>query len=667
MPVSKGELRGSTVKKTNARSGPTDYDWCYDLSDQHLREQVNSASSLTKAQLQEDPRYEELENHYREASSLQSLRVMISRVGVDYSLFRGAEEDYYAIYRSPAGNFDRREVVFELTYDELNQGARIYHFYVSDGAEYAAVVIEASGVDLKEIRIIDLRNLEVTLRISGLKFPEVSWLPCASSFLINRYSNDDPEKAYTIQNVDPKTGKVLHEYGSWSANDDTIPYTVRFPNSSVIFLKYQKGTSPKNGIAWRTINSQEYEEIQPAGKGLMHPIGTLERDGQTIAIFEDWTDTKFGRVVGFPLLKNLSERFEIVPEGDVGIVSSWVLNDSVYCHYSDGYQNFISSTCMNSREGKRVWSSSGDCVSLYCTNQDDGHLIMWNESLCMRNAAFIYCEDSETWEPLLGKAQEDTQKIFVDRVEAPSHDGVSIPMTVFHKGKVSGRPLLLSVYGGFGHNAEPYYSPLAEYWVDNIGSYAIAHVRGGGEFGTDWHDAGSGDNKINSFLDLYSCAKFLRAELKAEKLALHGYSHGGMLTCGAIASIPETFDVCVPSAAVTDMINFTRERIGCSWIDECGDPQTSSALDDLSPFHGLFSQSVVGTKYPAVLLTCGMEDDRVHPWHSLKFYFRLKDIQSIGVSPLLLTVPGGHNYEPSPDEYVENLALKTVFILQNIE
>ena len=252
----------------------------------------------------------------------------------------------------------------------------------------------------------------------------------------------------------------------------------------------------------------------------------------------------------------------------------------------------------------------------------------------------------------------------VERVRGRSSDGVAVPMTVLRRSDLppGPRPTLLYGYGGFDIPVLPAFSAMFAVWVAAGGVLAVANLRGGGEFGADWHRAGMLHHKQLVFDDLYACATELidSGVTTAAQLAVHGRSNGGLLVGAAMTQRPELFAAALPTVGVLDMLRFHLFTIGWAWTTEYGNPDDAAdfaVLHDYSPLHRL----VPGTVYPPTLICTGDHDDRVVPAHSLKFGAELQYCQR-GDAPVLLRVDtrAGHGMgKPAralAAEYADQLA-----------
>jgi len=261
-------------------------------------------------------------------------------------------------------------------------------------------------------------------------------------------------------------------------------------------------------------------------------------------------------------------------------------------------------------------------------------------------------------------AEVDLPEVSFERVRATSADGTAVPMSVGRRVDLPDgpRPTLLYGYGGFDIPVLPAFSALFSAWVAAGGVLAVANLRGGGEFGADWHRGGMLHDKQNVFDDLFGCARelFSSGVTTPAQLAVHGRSNGGLLVGAAITQHPELFAAALPTVGVLDLLRFHLFTIGWAWTSDYGSPDDAddfAVLHGYSPLHRL----VPGTTYPPTLICTGDHDDRVVPAHSLKFGAELQRCQG-GPGPVLLRVDAraGHGMgKPAralAAEYADQLA-----------
>jgi len=253
-----------------------------------------------------------------------------------------------------------------------------------------------------------------------------------------------------------------------------------------------------------------------------------------------------------------------------------------------------------------------------------------------------------------------------------SKDGTEVPMFIVHKKglKLDGtNPTLLYSYGGFSIPMQPGFSSSRIILLENGGVFAMPCIRGGNEFGEEWHKGGMLENKQNVFDDFIAAAEYLIKEkyTSSEKLAINGGSNGGLLVGACMTQRPELFAVAMPEVGVLDMLRYHLFTVGKGWIPEYGCADSSQAAFDYlykySPYHNLKK----GTNYPATMVFTADHDDRVVPAHSFKFAARLQEYHS-GKQPVLIRIQksAGHGAGMSTNQVIDSVADRYAFMLYNM-
>jgi prolyl oligopeptidase len=260
----------------------------------------------------------------------------------------------------------------------------------------------------------------------------------------------------------------------------------------------------------------------------------------------------------------------------------------------------------------------------------------------------------------------ETRQVF-----CTSRDGTRIPVFVTHRKGLElngANPTLLYGYGGFNIPMTPQFSVSRLNWMEMGGVFAVANLRGGGEYGEDWHRAGTKLKKQNVFDDFIAAAEWLikNRYTRTEKLAIQGGSNGGLLVGACMTQRPDLFGACLPAVGVMDMLRFHKFTAGRFWVDDYGSadqPDEFRAIFAYSPYHNLKPD----VKYPATLITTADTDDRVIPAHSFKFAARLQEVQA-GDAPVLIRIEtrAGHGAGKPTAKLIEEVADQQAFLVKNL-
>lgn len=287
----------------------------------------------------------------------------------------------------------------------------------------------------------------------------------------------------------------------------------------------------------------------------------------------------------------------------------------------------------------------------------------------------IYKYNSKTNQSTIYKKPElplDPEKYTAKQVFVTSNDGTKVPMTIVHRKdlKLTGQnPTLMYAYGGFGLSQTPWFSTSRTVWMDMGGIWCLANIRGGAEYGKEWHEAATKVRRQNAYDDFIACGDYLVANgyTTNKHLAIQGGSNGGLLVGATMTQRPDLCGVAIPEVGVMDMLRFNKFTIGSAWEGDYGSPENQDeffALYRISPYHNL----TPNTNYPATLVTTADTDDRVVPAHSFKFAARLQACQA-GPAPCLIRIESsaGHGGGKPIQKALEEVADIYAFILHNME
>lgn len=266
----------------------------------------------------------------------------------------------------------------------------------------------------------------------------------------------------------------------------------------------------------------------------------------------------------------------------------------------------------------------------------------------------------------------DSDKYVSSQVFYTSKDGTKVPMIITHSKDIpldGSNPVMLYGYGGFGINLTPGFSTSNIVFLENGGVYAVANLRGGGEYGEEWHLAGTKTSKQNVFDDFIAAAEYLIREnyTTSDKLAIAGGSNGGLLVGATMCQRPDLMKVAFPAVGVLDMLRYHKFTAGAGWAYDYGtaddDKEMFDYLYGYSPYHNLKE----GTSYPATMVTTGDHDDRVVPAHSFKFAARLQECHE-GENPVLIRIEtkAGHGAGKPTDMIIQEQADKWSFLFWNM-
>jgi prolyl oligopeptidase len=401
-----------------------------------------------------------------------------------------------------------------------------------------------------------------------------------------------------------------------------------------------------------------------------HEYTFLDNVG-TVFYFKTDKDAPLGKVIAIDITKPEPKDWkEIIPQAKDKLASAGITGDMIVCSYLKDASTVVK---MYSMQGKHVRD-----VKLPGIGTAGGFGGKRNETETFYSfSSFatppsIYRYDMKTGDSALFRASKvkfNPDDYVVEQVFYTSKDGTKVPMFLTRKKttKLDGSaPTILYGYGGFNISLTPSFSIARVAWLEQGGVYAQACLRGGGEYGKDWHKAGTKSKKQNVFDDFIGAAEWLIANkwTSSSKLAIKGGSNGGLLVGACMAQRPDLFGACLPAVGVMDMLRFHKFTAGRFWVDDYGSPDEAEDFKTLraySPYHNLKK----GTKYPPTMITTADTDDRVVPGHSFKFAAMLQEMHG-GTAPVLIRIEtkAGHGAGKPTAKMIEELADEYAFLVK---
>lgn len=555
---------------------------------------------------------------------------------------------------------------------------------VSHNGRFLAYGVSASGSDWQEFRVRDIEtgaDLPDTLR--WIKFSGMSWTKDDEGFFYSRY--DEPA-GDALTGVNRFQKLYYHRLGTPQSEDRLVYERPDEPDwgfdgrvtddGQYLVITVWQGTEQKNRVYFIDL-------ARPKSPTINAPVVKLLDDFDasydfitnrgSIFYFRTNKDAPRERVVTIDNHGPRSAPWRtVIPEGSDALTSVVRVGDRLVASYLKDAQSSIRIFSLTGRLRDELELPGPGTVTGISGDRDDTDFHYAFTSYLYPTSVFHY--DLKTRRNALARApkldfdvsQYETKQVFYE-----SKDGTRVPMFITHrKGLVldGTHPTMLYGYGGFNIAMTPAFSSANLVWLEMGGVYAVANLRGGGEYGTTWHEAGTKERKQNVFDDFIAAAEFLIREkyTSPAKLAIRGGSNGGLLVGAAMTQRPELFGVALPAVGVMDMLRFHKFTIGWGWVSDYGssdDPAAFTYLRAYSPLHNLEP----GTSYPATLITTADHDDRVVPGHSFKFAAALQAAQG-GPAPTLIRidVKAGHGAGKPTTKQIDEWADLFAFTWKNL-
>ena len=512
---------------------------------------------------------------------------------------------------------------------------------ISADGKYIAYQLSENGSDWNSIFVKDIiTSQELADTLFNVKFSGIAWYK--NGFFYSRY----PKRSGAF-GQDQFQSVYYHIIGQPQSSDKLIFQNPTAPLESVTaqttpdedwLILYRSAGTKGNALYFR--KTQGTEPFQAIDTSQTYDYGVVGVVGNELIIHTNYQAPSY-RLLKVPV-NQPDKRIELLPESKHLLQGAWWNNRYLATHHLVDATSRLTIRDSAGKEIATVPLPTLGTVSDISLPQDSTHLYFAFSSFL--HPASIYRYDIESrrvtliYRPpsILNPDSFETRQ-----VRYKSTDGVEVPMFIVHKRgiQLDGKhDCLLYGYGGFNISLLPDYSVMRAVWLNNGGIFALPSLRGGGEFGENWHEAGMLDKKQQVFDDFITAAEFLIASgyTNSQQLVISGRSNGGLLVAACLTQRPDLYKVALPAVGVLDMLRFHRFTIGWAWMSEYGSSQDSVQFRYLyrySPLHNV----KMGTRYPATLITTGDHDDRVAPAHSFKFTAEMQRCQS-GSNPILIRI-----------------------------
>ncbi|MEM1084335.1 MAG: prolyl oligopeptidase family serine peptidase [Verrucomicrobiota bacterium] len=547
----------------------------------------------------------------------------------------------------------------------------------SEDGSKLAWAISVGGSDWREVRVRDVATgKDLEDRVEWVKFSPLAWKKDGSGFFYSRY--DAPAKGAALTGKNEFHKLYYHQLGTPQSEDELVYERPDEADSGFragvsedgdyLLIHVVQGTSPKNRFFYRKIDGGEVIELLSDNDASYRFIGNTG----TRFYFRTNLEAPRYRVISIDL-DEPDRKQEVIPESGSLLQSVSMVGGQLIANYLHHASSRVRSFDLEGKPIREIKLPGIGSVRGFGGRGDDTFCFYSFTSFTNPGAIYRYelgSGESSLWQkPQVGFDERayETKQVFV-----PSKDGTKVPVFLVHKRGLEldgSHRTLLYAYGGFNISQTPYFSVSRAVWLERGGVFALANLRGGGEYGSEWHDGGRLLNKQNGFDDFTSVAEWLVDEnyTTSGKLAIQGGSNGGLLVGACMTQRPKLFGACLPAVGVMDMLRFHLFTIGWAWEKEYGSPNDPKHFRNLlrySPYHNLKP----GTRYPATLVTTADRDDRVVPAHSFKFAARLQEYQAKDGPPVLIRIDtsAGHGAGTALDKVIDRVADQWAFLEANL-
>jgi prolyl oligopeptidase len=574
---------------------------------------------------------------------------------------------------------DRPQLVLDPNTLSADGTVAVSGLQVSDDGNLLAYSLSTSGSDWQEWKVRDINTgRDLSDDLKWIKFSDVSWTRDGKGFFYTRY--DEPT-GDTLKETNYFQKLYFHKLGL-PQSEDTLVYerpdqkdwlfgSTTTEDGCYLIITVSQGTDVKTRVYYRDLKATDAPVIKLLDN-FDAAYSFIGNDGPKFW-FQTDLDAPRGKVVEIDVNRsNPSDWKVIIPESKETLKATTLINRKFVLNYlSDAYTRVKihdrTGRFLNDVEFPGIGSAEGFGGKM--TDKETFYSFTgFTTPTTIYRYDFVTGKSSVFRQPKVGFKPQDyeTKQVFYK-----SKDGTDVPMFITHKRglKFDGdNPTYLYGYGGFNISLTPAFSVGNLVWMEMGGVYAQPSLRGGGEYGEDWHQAGMKLKKQNVFDDFISAAEWLIANkyTSTPKLGIGGGSNGGLLVGVALTQRPDLFGAALPAVGVMDMLRFQKFTIGWAWVSDYGSSDNADEFKVLyaySPLHNIKA----GRSYPATLVTTADHDDRVWPGHSFKFAATLQAAQA-GDAPILIRIEtrAGHGAGKPTAKVIGELTDRLAFLAKTL-
>ena len=644
-----------------------------------VAEWVESQNKVTFAYLESIPQREQILKRLTKLWDYEKYGAPFKRGGRYYYYKNDGLQNQSVLYVLKSLD-DEPRVLFDPNKWSKDGTVALAGTMFSDDGRYAAYGIADAGSDWRTWRVMEIETGKVLDdELKWVKFSSPSWTKDGQGFFYGRFDEPDPGDEFQDLNLNQQV--FYHRVGTPQSKDELVYKRPDHPkwgfstevteDGRYLIITIWKGTDDKYRILYQDLSEKNAKPVEL--------IDSFDNEysfvGNEETVFYFKTDLKAPkkRLIAIDIARPERNCWcEIIPEAEETLTGISFVADTFVAKYLQDAKTQIKMYSMDGKFVREVEFPGIGSAGGFGGRRDDTETFYSFSSFATPPSIYQY--DMRTGQSTLlrqAKVDFNPDDYEVKQIFYQSQDGTRVPMFITHKRgiKLDGsHPTLLYGYGGFNISLTPGFAVSRLAWLEMGGVFALANLRGGGEYGEEWHQGGTKLNKQNVFDDFIAAAEWLIANkyTQTKKLAIQGGSNGGLLVGAAMTQRPELFGACLPAVGVMDMLRFHQFTAGRFWVDDYGsadNPDEFKALFAYSPYHNLKPD----THYPPTLVTTADTDDRVVPGHSFKFAAALQAAHT-GKAPTLIRIEtrAGHGAGKPTSKVIEEVADKWAFLVKNL-
>jgi prolyl oligopeptidase len=679
--------RGATVDRYFGESVADPYRWLEDPDSPETRAWVEAQNALTRQVIDAVPQRAEIHQRLTQLWDFEKLGTPSKRAGLYLWDYNDGLSNQALLMVGEAPFADGARVLLDPNTLSEDGTVALNGTSVSWDGRWLAYAVSDGGSDWQTWRVRDIETGEDTGDlIEWSKFSGAAWDPDGEGFYYARYpAPEDP-----LEEVNLDQALYYHALGTPQSSDRLVysnpdepewGYEMRVTEDGLyLIIEIGQGTEEKTRVYVQPLLAPEGGGEEGGEEGGDRPaLQRLFDDFDAYYLFvgsvDDrlWFRTNSGAPLGRVISVSLEapgEWTEVIPEREHALQGVSFTGGHLAASYLEDARSAVQIYTPEGEHVRDVELPGVGTVWGFEGRQDEAETFFSFSSFTTPGEIWRYDIETGAAERLAASqvdfdgAAYETHQVFYE-----SADGTRVPMFITHRAGLDPaaggcQPTLLYGYGGFNIPITPSFRVSTAAWLERGGVYAVANLRGGGEYGEAWHEAGTKLHKQNVFDDFIAAAEHLidQGYTCPERLAIEGRSNGGLLVGATMLQRPDLFGAALPGVGVLDMLRYHRFTIGWAWASDYGTSEESEEmfryLRAYSPVH-----NAVRADYPATLITTGDHDDRVVPAHSYKFAAALQEAQ-VGPEPVLIRVEtrAGHGSGKPTAMQIDELADKLAFL-----
>ncbi|MGB7058717.1 MAG: prolyl oligopeptidase family serine peptidase [Geitlerinemataceae cyanobacterium] len=650
------------------------YRWLEDPDSDETKAWVDAQNRVTFGYLEQIPQRDRLKERITQLWNYEKYSTPFKE-GNRYFYFKNdGLQNQSVLYVLPSLDGEPRVLLDPNTLSEDGTVA-LSSYAISEDGNFLAYGLSSSGSDWQEWKVRDIETGEdLADRLQWIKFSGASWTHDNRGFFYSRY--DEPNESTQYEDINYFQKLYYHRLGTEQSEDlliydrpDEKEWGFRgfvTEDGNYLIISVWKGTEPKNLLFYKDLTTSDSPVLELISE-FEAEYSFIDNEG-SVFWFRTDLDAPRGRLIAIDT--ETGEPTEIIPQTDDVLEGVGVLNNQFITSYLKDARSQVKIFHLDGSFVREVNLPGIGSVGGFGGKRHDTETFYSFTGFTAPRTIYRY--DFTTGESTVFRQPNvdfDPTEYTTQQIFYTSKDGTRVPMFITHKKELelNGKnPTYLYGYGGFNISLTPSFSVGQLVWMELGGVLAIPNLRGGGEYGEAWHQAGTKLKKQNVFDDFIAAAEWLIANgyTNAGQLAIGGGSNGGLLVGACMTQRPDLFAAALPAVGVLDMLRFHKFTIGWAWCSDYGspdNPEEFNALYAYSPLHNLKP----GTAYPATMITTADHDDRVVPAHSFKFAAALQAADG-GQNPLLIRIEtkAGHGAGKPTAKVIEEIADKWGFLVK---